>query len=226
MDRWKSRGGKSQREEEMKREDQRRERAREKVEKSRNTVFFRWFVASEGAAIWPDERWKIARIGKSKCTKHSKFGVLLEVEMSKKCTPLWRETHFQGKIYKTHQGRSTFWSWDVEKVHIVVARSTFRSQKWEKLRVRSTFGRSDVDLRGRHKGFCTLPKASKTWGFCSSFNYNDDDDDDDDDDDVMMMMMIMMVMVMMMMWWCDDVMMWWWSWWWCSLSWWRCKQNK
>ena len=34
---------------------------------------------------------------------------------------------------------------------------------------RSTFGRSDVVLRGRHKGLCALSKVSKTWGFCSSF---------------------------------------------------------
>ena len=47
MDRWKSRGGKSQRREEKKKEDHRRERVRgekmqvrEKVNKSRNTVFF------------------------------------------------------------------------------------------------------------------------------------------------------------------------------------------
>ena len=30
-------------------------------------------------------------ISKSKCTKHLSVGRLLEVEMSKKCTPLWRE---------------------------------------------------------------------------------------------------------------------------------------
>ena len=29
-------------------------------------------------------------ISKSKCTKHLSFGPLLEVEMSKKCMPLWR----------------------------------------------------------------------------------------------------------------------------------------
>ena len=48
--------------------------------------------------------------------------------MSKKCTPLWREAHFEVKMYKTHQVRTTFGSRDVEKVHAVVARSTFRSQ--------------------------------------------------------------------------------------------------
>ena len=39
-------------------------------------------------------------ISKSKCTKHTILGPLLEVEMSKKCTPLWREAHFQVKSVK------------------------------------------------------------------------------------------------------------------------------
>ena len=42
--------------------------------------------------------------------------------------PLWREAHFEVKMYKTHQLRTTFGSCDVEKVHAVVARSTFSSQ--------------------------------------------------------------------------------------------------
>ena len=67
-------------------------------------------------------------ISKSKCTKHTRSGPLLEVAMSKKCTPLWREAHLQVKMYKTHQVRTTFGSCDVEKVHAVVARSTFPSQ--------------------------------------------------------------------------------------------------
>ena len=85
--------------------------------------------------FWKLRCWKSARrcgakhICKSKCTKHTNLGPLFEVEMSKKCTPLWREAHLQVKMYKTHQPRTTFWSWDVEKVHAVVARSTFRSQK-------------------------------------------------------------------------------------------------
>ena len=84
--------------------------------------------------FWKLRCWKSTRrcgakhISKSKCTKHTRFGPLLEVEMLKKCTPLWREAHFQVKMYKTHQVRTTFGSWDVEKVHAVVARSTFPSQ--------------------------------------------------------------------------------------------------
>ena len=81
---------KSQRREEKKREDQRRERVRrkktqvrEKVAKSRFTVFFQWFVAPEGRKVgslkrWVRShvaRWNIARrcgtkhISRSKCTR-------------------------------------------------------------------------------------------------------------------------------------------------------------
>ena len=55
----------------------------------------------------------------------------LALQMSKKCTPLWREAHPQVKMYKTHQGLTTFGSCDVEKVHTVVARSTCPSQNVE-----------------------------------------------------------------------------------------------
>ena len=67
-------------------------------------------------------------IWKSKCTKHTMLGPLLEVQISKKCTPLWREAHFQVKMYKTPHVRATFGGSDVEKVHAVVARRTFRSK--------------------------------------------------------------------------------------------------
>ena len=42
-------------------------------------------------------------ISKSKCTKHTMYGPLLEVQMSKECTPLWREAHFEVKMLKTHK---------------------------------------------------------------------------------------------------------------------------
>ena len=121
----KSRAGKRQREEErvrrkkIRRKKSRRERVRkkmkmrEKVGKSRNTVFFQWFVAPEGR-----------KVGSLKRRVRSQ---LARWEM-KNCTPLWHEAHFEVKIYKTHQVRTTFGSWDVEKVHAVVARSTFWSQ--------------------------------------------------------------------------------------------------
>ena len=52
-------------------------------------------------------------ISKSKCTKHTMLGPLLEVQMSKKCTPLWREAHFEVKILKTLGVRTTFRGSDV-----------------------------------------------------------------------------------------------------------------
>ena len=107
-------------------------------------MFFQWFVAPEGRKVGSLKRrvrTQLARWEMKKCTplwreahfqvkmyKHHMVGPLLEVEMSKKCTPLWREAHFQVKMYKTHHSRTTFWSCDVEKVHAVVARSTFPSE--------------------------------------------------------------------------------------------------
>ena len=69
----------------------------------------------------------------------------------KNCTPLWREAHFQVKMYKTHHAPRTFGSWDVEKVHTVPARSTFRSQN-----VQNT----------RRKGLCT---PCHMWAKCEGF---------------------------------------------------------
>jgi len=39
-------------------------------------------------------------ISKSKCAERFSFGTLLEVQMPKKCTPLWREPHFEVKSVK------------------------------------------------------------------------------------------------------------------------------
>ena len=168
---------------------------REKIGKSRFTVFFQWFVAPEGRKVGSLKRRvrsQLARWEMKKCTplwREAHFqvkmwqntrglGPLLEVEMSKKCTPLWREAHLEVKMYKTHaasdhfwklrcrksarrcgakhiskskctkhtQPRTTFGSWDVEKVHAVVARSTFRSQNVTKhYHARTTFGSCDVE---------------------------------------------------------------------------------
>ena len=91
-------------------------------------------------------------ISKWTCTKHTILGPLLEVEMSKKCTPLWREAHFQVKMYKTHQVRTTFGSWDAEKVHAVVARSTFRSENVQNTRGSDHFWRFRCRKSARHCG--------------------------------------------------------------------------
>ena len=43
-------------------------------------------------------RYGVKHISKSKVLKSDGLGPLLEVEMLKKCTPLWREAHFQVKM--------------------------------------------------------------------------------------------------------------------------------
>ena len=120
-------------------------KACEKVEKSQNTVFYQWICGWGGSksrlakAAGADPSGEMrdeklhAVVARSTCrskkrTKHFNVGAHLEVEMSKKCTPLWREAHFEVKTYKKTLRRSTFGSWAVEKVHAVVARSTCRSQ--------------------------------------------------------------------------------------------------
>ena len=230
MERWKAEQGRGIKKRKIRRERVRGQKIqmREKVGKSRNTVFFQWFVAPEGRKVgslklrvrsqlargemknctplWreahfqvkmyktlqrrttfgscdvkkvhavvarstfpsqnvqntaaSDHFWKLwcrksarrcgaKHISKSKCTKHQGFGPLLEVAMSKKCTPLWREAHFQVKSVKNWRSRTTFGGFrcrkSVEKVHAVVARSTFGSQKCKKLRVLSLFWRADVE---------------------------------------------------------------------------------
>ena len=60
--------------------------------------------------------WKSARvcgakhISKSKVSKTHGLRPLLEGEMSKKCTLLWRKAHFEVKMYKTRQLRTTLGS--------------------------------------------------------------------------------------------------------------------
>ena len=101
-------------------------------------------------------------IVKSKYTKHQGFGPLLEVAMSKKCTPLWREAHFQVKMYKTHQVRTTFGSWEVEKVHAVVARSTFPSQNVQNTPCSDHFWRFRCRKSARRCGAKDISKSKCT----------------------------------------------------------------
>ena len=61
------------------------------------------------------------------------------------CTPSWREAHFEVKMLKPLGVRTTFGGSDVETVHAVVARRTFRSQNVQNTRGRTTFGGSDVE---------------------------------------------------------------------------------
>ena len=120
MDRLQAEQGRGREKRKIRRKKSRRERVRrkkmqmrEKVGKSRNTVFFQWFGAPEGR-----------KVGSLKRRVRSQ---LARWEM-KKCTPLWCEAHFQVKMYKTHHVRTIFggsdvvsrgkrkWLWTLSKV--------------------------------------------------------------------------------------------------------------
>ena len=153
MDRWKSRGGKSQRREEQKREDQRRERerrkkmqVRKKVAKSRNTVCFPSICGSgesksrlaKAAGAEPcgqmrDEQlyavvarstFRSQNVQNTPCSEH--FWKLRCRTSARRCGAkhIWNT-----KCTKHDQPGNTFGSWHVVKVHTVVAWSTFTSQK-------------------------------------------------------------------------------------------------
>ena len=72
-------------------------------------------------------------ISKSKCTKHTRSGPLLAVEMSKKCTPLRREAHFEVKMLKNTTCSRHFWTlrcrfaWQAQGiVHLVKSEQNVR----------------------------------------------------------------------------------------------------
>ena len=69
-------------------------------------------------------------------------------------------------MYKAHHSRTTFGSSDVEKVHVVVARSIFPSQKCKKLRGTEHFWTFRCRFAWQAQGIVHLGKRSKTWGFC------------------------------------------------------------
>ena len=100
------------------------------LEKSRNAVFFQWFVCRVSRKVGLLKR----RVRRSE----------LRGEI-KNCTPLWRKAHFEVKMHKTWRSRSTFWSSDVEKMHAAVAKSTFASQNVKNCGSGATFWSSDVE---------------------------------------------------------------------------------
>ena len=131
---------------------------REKVGKSRNTVFFQWFVAPEGRKVGSLKRRVRSQLARG---------------AMKNCTPLWREAHFEVKSVKNWRSRTTFGSWDVKKVHAVVARSTFPSQNVQNTRGSDHFWKSRCWKSARRcgakhisKSKCTKPGVRTTFGSC------------------------------------------------------------
>ena len=120
----------------------------------------------EGEKIGGEKEWEERRC------RHTRFGALFEVEMSEKWTPLWREAYFQVKMYQAHQVRSSFWHWDVEKVHAIVARSTLLSQNVKSTTCWDHFWRFRCSFAWHAQGILHLAKSEQNVKVCSSFNYN------------------------------------------------------
>jgi len=81
--------------------------------------------------------------------------------MSKKCTPLWREAHFEVKKYKKNTRFGPLFEAEMSKKVTLWRQAHFEVKMLKTPRVRTTFGRSDVVSGGRRKGLCTLSKVSK-----------------------------------------------------------------
>ena len=109
----------------------------------------------------------MCRLGPKKISKRKYLHD--SVEMWEKCTPLWREAHFQIKMFKNTFKktplRTTFGSWMWQKWTPLRHKAHFEVKSVKNLLSRTTFWRSTILFRGKRYGFCTLPKVSKTWGF-------------------------------------------------------------
>ena len=89
-----------------------------------------------------------------------------------KVTPLRHEAHVEVKMYKTHHSRTTFGSSDVEKVHAVVARSTFRSQNEQNTPCSDHFWTFRCRFAWQAQGIVHLVKSDQNVRDCGIFNYN------------------------------------------------------
>jgi len=80
------------------------------------------------------------RAGVARSTFPSQYvGALLEVEMSKKCTPLWRKAHFEVKMHKTHHVRTTFVEMSKKRTPLW-CEARFEVKMYKTRHARTTFG--------------------------------------------------------------------------------------
>ena len=79
-----------------------------------------------------------------------------------------REANFEVRMLKTPQLGSAFGSWDLQKLHAIVAGSTFRSEHGKQVHDRASFACSSVVLWGRHNGFFTVPQVWGSHGSCKN----------------------------------------------------------
>ena len=125
---------------------------RQMLEKSRNAVFFQWFVSRVSRKVG---------LLKRRVRSHVVRGEI------KNCTPLWRKAHFEVKMLKTPHGWSILCCSDVAKMHAAVARSTFGSENVQNTSAPKHFLRSwcrKIARRCSTKHICKW-KCTKHVGF-------------------------------------------------------------
>ena len=126
------------RREEKKREEKRRRKniKKEKVSEKEDPGALKGRKVAKNC-VFSNDLWLrsccVKHISKSKCAEHTGFGALLEVEMLKKCTPLWREASCQVKMFKIPTCSDHFWTlrchfaWQAQGiVHLVKSEQNVR----------------------------------------------------------------------------------------------------
>ena len=127
MHSWKSRGGKSHRRKEVRRSEKKEDAGARTGRKVAIHCVFPMICGSEGRKVTSLKRWVRSQLAKWEI---------------KNCMPLWREAKFQVKMYKTCRSRTTFGSWDVEKVQ---REAHFQVKMYKAHQRRTTFGSCDVE---------------------------------------------------------------------------------
>ena len=85
--------------------------------------------------------------------------------MLKKCAPLWREVHFQVKMYKTSHVRASFGGSDVKKCAPLWCEADFEVKMYKTPRVRAIFRGSDVEKVRAAVARSTFPSQNKQSAF-------------------------------------------------------------
>ena len=104
-------------------------------------------------------------ISKSKCTKHASLGALLEVEIFKKCTLLWREGNTCSRRF-----------WTLKRSFVAGARDSPPCQKWAKCEGFVAFPKTMAGLRHLKRickgGFRAAGAVQKLHSTPLRYNYN------------------------------------------------------
>ena len=142
----------------QKKEDQRREKVRrkkmqvrEKVGQSRSIVFFPMICGSKGSKSML-----------AKAAGAEPAGQMRDEKIA-------REAQFEVKTHKTHHAWTAVESWDVEKVHAIVARSTFQSQNAQNTRGSDQFWRRGCRFAWQAQGIVHLFKSAQDVGLLGHF---------------------------------------------------------